>query len=356
MRRDTPNPARPLSHLGALQYGVLSAAELRQHGVTPAQAAARCRGGGPWRQVLPGVYLLHPGPPTGGERLRAALLYAVPAPARRDPSRVPPQPPLGVRPGEAPGGFRGVMVTGLAALALYGPGCGVPAGFLEEGAVDVLVPHTRRLRGTGFVRLLRSPRLPMPVRVGGLPVAPPPRALADALAGPGDPAAARLLLPAAVRGGLCETGPLIRELGEAGLLSRPAVADTVDALLAEGRARAEDLLYRTVRGHGLPEPLWNVGLRLPGGGPGLGGVDAYWPAQAVAVELDTRAAAGPADGGRWAAGARKRDRLERLGIALVRLTPRGLGEYPRQQAQRIGAALRAARGRRPPAYVVVVPR
>ena len=42
-----------------------------------------------------------------------------------------------------------------------------------------------------------------------------------------------------------------------------------------------------VRGHGLPEPLWNVELRLPGG-PHLGGVDAYWPDQAVAVEIDTR--------------------------------------------------------------------
>ncbi|BFO21557.1 hypothetical protein SHKM778_79450 [Streptomyces sp. KM77-8] len=46
---------------------------------------------GPWRQLLPGVVLLHCGPPTSEERLHAVLLYAArertgvspPNPARR---------------------------------------------------------------------------------------------------------------------------------------------------------------------------------------------------------------------------------------------------------------------------------
>ncbi len=81
---------------------------------------------------------------------------------------------------------------------------------------------------------------------------------------------------------------MVRELSEAELLGRPAVVGAVDALLAEGRAAAEARLYAMVREHGLPDPVWNVELRLPGG-PRLGAVDAYWPDHAVAVELDARA-------------------------------------------------------------------
>ena len=63
---------------------------------------------------------------------------------------------------------------------------------------------------------------------------------------------------------------MVRELGRARLLGRPQVVEAVDTLLAEGRAVAEGRLYAMVRGHRLPEPVWNVCLRLPGG-PLLGG-------------------------------------------------------------------------------------
>ena len=64
----------------------------------------------------------------------------------------------------------------------------------------------------------------------------------------------------------------------------------------------------TYREHGLPDPVWNVDLRLPGG-PHLGGLDAFWQEHSVAVELDTRA---PRQGDRndddsqWSEYARKR--------------------------------------------------
>lgn len=50
--------------------------QLREHGIPAAEVTERCRPGGPWQQVLPGIYLLHPGPPTSEDRLHAVLLYA----------------------------------------------------------------------------------------------------------------------------------------------------------------------------------------------------------------------------------------------------------------------------------------
>jgi hypothetical protein len=109
-----------------------------------------------------------------------------------------------------------------------------------------------------------------------------------------------------------------------------------------------------VREHGLPDPLWNVDLRLPGG-PHLGGLDAYWPDQAVAVELDTRAPRQD-DDALWSEYTRKREHLERLGITVVHITPRKLREAREQQATVVRTALMAATDRQPAAYVVVLPR
>ncbi|MFF8829616.1 hypothetical protein [Streptomyces sp. NPDC015131] len=335
---NTPLSPRPLSDLSDLtrlsgpageRRRVLSAAQLRAHGVSAAAAAAQCRAGGPWQQYLPGVYLLHPGPPTGEERLHAALLYT---------DRHP-------QPSEA-------MVTGAAALTLHGFTSTPPLLSLDR--VDVLVPRTRRLRSAGCVRIVRAQEMPRPLEVTGVPVAPVARALADAVARIADAATVRGLLTEAVRGGHCEPGAVVRELNRARLLVRPHVVDAVDSLLAEGRALAEDRLYEMVRAHALPEPLWNVDLRLPGG-PHLGGVDAYWPDHAVAVELDTRSPRHD-DGTSWTEYTRKREHLERLGITVVHLTPRKLRDGLEQQAIVVRTALMAAGDREPAAYVVVLPR
>ncbi|MGW7365701.1 hypothetical protein ACWGI8_20225 [Streptomyces sp. NPDC054841] len=334
MNHNTPLSPRPLSHRSDVRQRVLSAAQLREHGVPAARTAEQCRPGGPWQQLLPGVYLLHPGPPTSEERLHAALLYA-----------------------GRPGGDE-AMVTGLAALALHRFASAPPLPSLDR--IDVLVPRTRRLRSAGCARLIRTHTLPGPEEVTGLPVAPVARALADAVARLSDPAAVRRLLTEAVRGGHCEPGVVVGELNRARLLSRPHVVDAVESLLAEGRAIAEDRLYDLIRMYGLPEPVWNVDLRLPGG-PHFGGVDAYWPEQAVAVELDTRAPrpARAQDQGpdpEWTECGHKREHLERLGITVVHITPKKLRDAPVQQATVIRTALMASPDREPAAYVVVLPR
>ncbi|GAA3274411.1 hypothetical protein [Streptomyces lavendulae] len=316
------NAPLPLAHLTASRPRVLTLAQLREHGVSAAEAAGR-----PWQQVLPGVFLLHSGPATSEERLHAALLYA------------------GRRGGEA-------MITGLAALALYR--FSTAPALLGLAHIDVLVPGTRRLRSTGDVRIVRAHTPPRPLEVTGLPVAPVARAVADAVAQLSDADTVRRLLSEAVRSGHCEPAAVVRELTVARLLNRPHVVDAVEALLAEGRAIAEDRLYQLVRGYELPEPVWNVDLRLPGG-PHLGGVDAYWPEQAVAIEIDTRAPRQGEDED-WAEAVRKRETLERLGVTVLHLTPRKLRDWPEQQAAVVRTALTASADREPAAYLVVLPR
>jgi hypothetical protein len=345
MTHNTPLSPRPLRHLSDVHRRVVTTAQLRSHGVSTAELTERCRPDGPWRQLLPNVVLLHPGPPTSEERLHGALLYA----ARESTPGVPVQPTA-----QSPHRpvYREAMLTGLAALTLYG--FSSTPSLLSLDHVDVLVPRLRRIRSTGYVRVVRTPDLPTPRAVTGLPVAPVPRALADAVADLKDPQEVRRLLTEAVRGGHCEPAAVVRELTSAKLLTRPHVVDAVDSLLAEGRAIAEDRLYRMVRTYGLPDPVWNVDLRLPGG-PHLAGLDAYWPDQAVAVELDTRAPRQDEDA-LWSEFARKREHLERLGITVVYITPRKLREAMEQQAAVVRTALMASGDRDPAAYVVVLPR
>lgn len=363
--RLSPGPRRPRTDLAELtgaidpdgvRRQVLNTRVLRELGVSAAEAGERCRPGGPWQMLLPGVYLLRPGPPTSDERLRAALLYAARRPAAQPaprPAQLPAQPGPDRRPPCAVSGTSApeAQITGLAALALHGLATAPPLPALER--LDILLPRTRRLRSAGFARIVRAPVMPQPEQVTGLPVAPVPRALADAVSGLADAVTVRRLLTDAVRGRHCEAAAVVRELDRVQQLHRPEVAEAVETLLAEDRADAEGDLYDLVRLHQLPDPCWNVGLRLPGG-PHLGALDAYWPHEAVAVEI-ARAPL-PGRDARWAEHARKREALERLGITVVHLTPEKLRTSPRQQAAVLRTALMAAEDREPPAYLMVLPR
>ncbi|MFE6931497.1 hypothetical protein ACFVDT_05620 [Streptomyces sp. NPDC057699] len=335
MTQNTPLSPRPVHEVA---HRVRSSAQLRAQGVSAAQTAAQCLPGGPWQQLLPGVYLLHPGEPTNDDRVRGALLYAG-------------RPPAGARrtvPAQSGPGFGEAMVTGLAALALYGFSSAPPGIALHR--IDVLVPRTRRLRSTRFVQVTRAAVLPRPQRRLGVPLAPVERALADAVASLADASTVRRILTEAVRGGHCEPASVVRELNEAKLLGRAHVVDAVDALLVEGRAMAEGRLYEMVRTHRLPQPLWNVELSLPGGSF-LGGVDAYWPEQAVALELGARS---PRE--EHVAYAAEREHLERLGVTVVRVTPKQLRDSTAQLSVVLRTAMMAAEDREPAAYVVVMPR
>ncbi len=405
MTHNIPLSPRPLSHLTAAAQGrVLTTRALREHGVSAAAANERCRPGGPWQLLLPGVFLLHSGMPTSDERLHAALLYAgsesPPIPAQQGlagrsarPTDLPLPPVVPARPSPAapgqplPAQPPEAMITGLAALTLHGF-TGAPS-LRSLDRIDVLVPRTRRLRSTGCVHIVRGQQLPEPEEVTGLPVAPVSRALADTVAQLTDAGVVRRLLVESVRGGYCEASAVVRELGNVRLLGRPHVREAVEALTSEDRALAEGRLYEMVFRYWLPDPCWNVDLRLPGG-PYLGGVDAYWPEQAVALELDTfphspsgvggapthspsgvggapthsPSGAGGATGGaprsgddvQWSEYARKREVLEAMGITVVHITPQKLRDSLEQQAAIVRTALMTAVEREPAEYVIVLPR
>ncbi|WP_432069131.1 hypothetical protein [Streptomyces sp. AA1529] len=289
------------------------------------------------------------GLPTSDERLRAALRYAQGGAEQ-------PGAPFGP-PGRA-------MITGLAALALH---CFAAApSLLDLDRIDVLVPELGEPLGPGTrvplpsgcaytsAHLVRTRIVPEPEEITGLPVAPVPRALADAVAQSADAEEVRGLLTEAVRGGHCEPQPVVRELTRARLLGLPHVADAVESLLAEGRALTEGLLYAMVFGQGLPDPCWNVELRVPGG-PHLGAVDAYWPDQAVAVEIDARSPRAGAEAA-WDACTHKRESLEQFGVTVLHVTPEKLREAPAQQAAVVRTALMAAAEQPPAEYVAVLPR
>jgi len=125
---------------------VISRRQALATGLTKHALEHRLRPGGPWRALLPGVYVAATGAPTTLQQEMAALLYA----------------------GD------GSMITGPAALRSHH----IRTELTD--AVDVLVPATRQRRDTTFVRLHRTTRMPVRIwEAGPVRYVMPARAVAD---------------------------------------------------------------------------------------------------------------------------------------------------------------------------------
>ncbi|WP_130798452.1 hypothetical protein [Streptomyces otsuchiensis] len=354
MNHEAPLSSRSLRQLSDPWHRVMTLRELRAHGVPAEEAEERCAPGGPWQQPAPGVFLLHTGRPSGEELLLSAVRYA--ESCGRDTAS-----PAGAAPGAAPAvsacatagtaaAAERVLVTGMSALALYGFASAPRPALLER--VDVLAPRRLRLASADRVRVRRCQTLPRAVRVDGFALAPVAWAVADAVAPPAGPETVRAVLVEAVAGGRCDAAAVVRELGRARLMSLPHVVGAVEAMVAAGRAAAEDRLMSLVAEGGLPDPCWNVRLRLPGG-PQLATVDAYWPDHAVAVRLDTRTAR--RDLARERAERERQESLERMGVTVLTMTPQQVRTEPELRASLIRTALLAATTRPPAGYLMVLP-
>lgn len=158
---------------------VIKAADLRAAGVPGYVIDLKCRPGGPWQRILPGVVLLGASPPTRAQRLQAALAYAGPE----------------------------AVVTGVDALHAHGLHVLPP-----PPRIHLLQPATTRRSCADHVLLERTTRPPKVVVESGLPVAEPTRAVLDAARHEPDPLRQHHLLATAVRSGMCTVTGLTREL------------------------------------------------------------------------------------------------------------------------------------------------
>lgn len=132
------------------QYGVVTRCQALECDMTPSAITHRLRSEGPWRQMLPGVYLTVTGTAKPDQRDVAALLYAGPRSA----------------------------ITGPVAVRRHNLRC---AGL---NVLDILVPADSRRKSTGYVQIQRTTRMPGdlyttgPIRFTSLA-----RAVADAARG-----------------------------------------------------------------------------------------------------------------------------------------------------------------------------
>lgn len=204
--------------------GVATIRYLESLGVDSSTAYRRCRPGGPWRRLLPGVLLLQSGRPSQRQRVRAALLHC----------------------------GKGSMVTGIAACHLQG----VRAP--NAPWVHVAIPAGRQIRAAEFAVVERTTRLPVPVLVQGLPCAPAPRAVLDAARRMHTFDAVRTLLADAVQQRHCTVAALRDELDRGtrrgSALPRMVLAEVADGVRSVAEADARVLWCKTK----LPPLMWNA--------------------------------------------------------------------------------------------------
>lgn len=222
-------------------------------GISPSTISKRCRPGGPWRRVLPGIVLLGTGEPTPRQQMRAGLVYAgVPA-----------------------------VLSGCTALHRHGL-----RRLPDDDAVRLLVPIDRQVSSHGFVKIRRTRRLPEPVWRSGLPLAPVPRALIDAAAALGELDPVRAMFADAVQRRICSPDDLAAELVQQHrphtACARAVLTEITAGIRSAAEAWARLLLIRS----GLPEPRWNVAVRRLDGSL-IGVADAWWDVGLV-WEIDSR--------------------------------------------------------------------
>lgn len=297
-----------LERLLKRQHGVVSRKQVYGCALTESALRHRIRPDGPWRTVLPGVFLASAAPMTARQRATAAYLYAGP----------------------------GMAVTGRAALAWH------KLAAEPKDEIDVLVDLGCQRRSIGFARLHRTGLEPsVAFRDGAVSYAPPARAIADAARCLADPAEVRAIVAAGVQGGKVQIWQLVEELKH-GSVRGSARLRQVLAEVADGvRSVAEADLLRLIRRARLPMPLLNPDLCA--NGEFLARPDAWWPDAGVAVEVDSREwHLSPAD---WEQTMARHARMSSYGIIVLHYPPSRIRSAGGEVAKEIRAALAAGRSR-----------
>lgn len=295
-----------LAELLRKQHAVIARHQTLACGMTDQGLRLRARPGGAWQRLLPGVYMTLPGSPNPDQRDMAALLYA----------------------------GASSVITANAALQRHG----IRAPRAPQ--VDVLVPASRQPQSTGFVRVLRTTRMPEQVCVSGLiRFTMAARAVADAARGLTELREVRAVVADSVQRGWCRVAELAEELrrgpSAGAALLRQVLAEVADGIRSTAEADLRDLVKRA----GLPMPMFNA--RLYAGKALIAVADAWWPDAAVAAEVDSREwHLSPED---WERTLRRHARLTAHGILVLHFTPKQIRAEPAQVAAAIRAALDAGR-------------
>jgi very-short-patch-repair endonuclease len=290
------------------QLHVVSRAQTLACGLTTSALRHRMRPDGPWRILLPGVYLVNADSPTVFQREIAALLYA---------------------------GDRS-MITGIAALWRHG----IRHPISET--VDVLVPAPRKLQSTGFARIWRTTRLPRrPWMAAGVRFAPPPRAIADAALTLTATDDVRAIVADAVQRNRCTISQLTAELSGGPVRGSARFRQALAEVAVGVRSVAEgDLRNLLLRG-GIPTPYFNA--QLYAGDVLLAMPDAWWPDAGVVVEVDSREwHLSPKD---WERTMRRHAEMSAHGIIVLHFTPGQIRREPEHVLAAIRKALGTAAGR-----------
>jgi hypothetical protein len=299
------------------QSDLITRSQVLSAGMTTDALRHKLRAGGPWRTVLPGVYLAHSGLLAGSQREVAAVLYA----------------------------GRGCVITSLAALNRIGVRV-PPSDF-----IDVLIPESARRQSVGFVRVHRTARMPQPRVQDGLRWAPTARAVADAARGRSERREVRALVAEAVQRRRCTVQELAAEL-QAGPTQGSAALRAALAEVAGGAASvAEADLHKLIKSSRLPEPMYNP--RLYVGTEFLAQPDAWWHEAGVACEVDSREWHLSPDG--WERTIDRHARMSAVGIIVIHVTPRRLRSEPATLMAQLRSAIQVGR-QRTPLLIRAVPR
>jgi hypothetical protein len=281
----------------------------------------RCRDGGPWQLLAPGIVLMATGHPTEEQLVAAALLHGGPE----------------------------AMITGLHACRRHG----VRRGPSLPTTLHILVPHARQVRNTDLMHVERTHRLPRPLRRAGIPLAPPPRAVSDAVRRIRSGRDIAELVSDAVQRGLCTAAQISAELDGGGrrgtATPRRVLLDVSAGVRSAAESDARKLWHRS----GLPEPWWNAKVYDAAGGL-LGIADAWWDDVALAWEINSY---------EWHLApehyAREQEKLARfavLGVAVLPTLPSKLRGRPDEVLSELRMAHDAAASRPRPPVRAVAPR
>jgi hypothetical protein len=307
-----------LERLLRYQYDVVARSQALEYGMTRGAIEHRLKPGGPWRQLLPGVYLTVTGTATADQRDVAALLYAGP---------------------------QGV-ITGPVAVRRHHLRC---AGL---NVLDVLVPADLRRKSTGYVQIQRTTRMPGdlyttgPIRFTSLA-----RAAADAARGMTRFSDVQALVCEAIQRGRCTLEELAQELqqgpSKGARWYRMALAEVSEGI----RSAAEAQLKRLIDRSDLEQPMYNADLYTLDG-LFLGRPDAWFARAGVAGQVDSREYhLGAKD---YEATTLRHNRMEAAGIHVLHWLPSTIKADPRLVIADLRSAL-AAGNKCPPLPIKAIP-